>query len=261
MILQVSAGSSSLVRGAAALILIVHISGAGIGLLSGAAALLFRKGGRLHRIAGNVFFVSMLTMCAVGACVAPFLPQPQWSSVFVAVLTAYLVVTSWVTIRRKTGGVGPFELGAFLVASSVALACYTSGLMAAMRPTHPPTDAPSAAYFVFGSIAALAAALDLRLILRRGVFGVQRITRHIWRMCVALLIAAFSFFIGQQQVFPASVRGSLLLVVPEIAVLGAMIFWLVRVRFNGAFSRANDARTQLLAQNRTAEAASIPNLT
>ena len=59
MILQVSAGSSWLVRGAAALILIVHISGAGIGLLSGAAALLFRKGGRLHRIAGNVFFVSM----------------------------------------------------------------------------------------------------------------------------------------------------------------------------------------------------------
>ena len=261
MILQVSAGSSWLVRGAAALILIVHISGAGIGLLSGAAALLFRKGGRLHRIAGNVFFVSMLTMCAVGACVAPFLPQPQWSSVFVAVLTAYLVVTSWVTIRRKTGGAGPFEIGALLVASSVALACYTSGLMAALRPTHLPSDGPTAAYFVFGTIAALAAALDLRLILRRGVFGVQRITRHIWRMCVALLIAAFSFFLGQQQIFPASVRGSPLLFVPEIAVLGVMLFWLVRVRFNKAFSRAKDTRARPLAQNRMTEATSIPNVT
>ena len=261
MILQVSAGSSWLVRGAAVLILIVHISGAGIGLLSGAAALLFRKGGRLHRIAGNVFFVSMLTMCAVGACVAPFLPQPQWSSVFVAVLTAYLVVTSWVTIRRKTGGVGAFEIGALLVASSVALACYTSGLMAALRPTHLPSDGPTAAYFVFGTIAALAATLDLRLILRRGVFGVQRITRHIWRMCVALLIAAFSFFLGQQQIFPASVRGAPLLLVPEIAVLGVMLFWLVRVRFNKAFSRAKDTRARPLAQNRMTEATSIPNVT
>jgi hypothetical protein len=133
--------------------------------------------------------------------------------------------------------------------------------MAAMRPTRLPSDGPTAAYFVFGSIAALAAALDLRLILRHGVFGVQRITRHIWRMCVALLIAAFSFFLGQQQVFPASVRGSPLLLVPEIAVLGAMIFWLVRVRFNKAFSRANNARTQPLAQNRMAEVTSLPNVT
>jgi uncharacterized membrane protein len=94
MILQVSAESSWLVRGAAALVLAVHIGAAGIALLSGAAALLFRKGQRLHRIASNVFLVSMLTMCAIGGCVAPFLPQPQWTSVFVAVLTSYLVATS-----------------------------------------------------------------------------------------------------------------------------------------------------------------------
>jgi len=79
MILELSAGSSWLVRGAAAVVLAVHIGGAGIGLLSGAAALAFRKGQRMHRIAGHVFFVSMLIMSAIGACVAPFLPRPQWS--------------------------------------------------------------------------------------------------------------------------------------------------------------------------------------
>ena len=101
----------------------------------------------------------------------------------------------------------------------------------------------------------------LRHVLQRGVFGVQRITRHIWRMCVALLIAAFSFFLGQQQVFPASVRGSPLLLVPEIAVLGVMVFWLVRVRFNKTFSRAIDARARPLAQNRTPATTSVPDLT
>jgi len=61
-----------LVRGAATTILILHISGGGLAILSGAAALLFRKCSRRHRLAGNVFFVSMLTLSAIGACVAPF---------------------------------------------------------------------------------------------------------------------------------------------------------------------------------------------
>ena len=44
---------------------------------------------------------------------------------------------------------------------------------------------------------------------RRATFisGAQRITRHLWQMCVALFIAAASFFLGQAKVFPASVRG------------------------------------------------------
>jgi hypothetical protein len=54
-------------------------------------------------------------------------------------------------------------------------------------------------------------------------------------MWAALLIAALSFFLGQQQVFPPSVRGSPLLFVPKIAVVGVMIFWVVRVRFTNRF--------------------------
>ncbi len=185
----------------------------------------------MHRMAGNVFFVSMLTMSAIGACVAPFLPRPQWSSTLVAILTFYLVATSWVTIRRKQGGVGTFEIGAFLVALTVAVVLVTLGLQAANHPPGVLVDAPAPAYFVFAAIATLAAASDLRMILRGGLSAMQRITRHLWRMCVALLIATFSFFLGQQQVFPVSLRGSPILFVPEIAVLGALIFWLLRVQF------------------------------
>jgi len=48
-------------------LLTLHICGAIIGLLSGTAALIFRKGFRLHRAAGTVFFVSMLIRSASGA--------------------------------------------------------------------------------------------------------------------------------------------------------------------------------------------------
>jgi hypothetical protein len=87
-------------------------------------------------------------------------------------------------------------------------------------------------------VAALAAAGDLRLILRRGILGAQRITRHLWRMCFALFIAAGSFFLGQQQVFPASVRGSPFLFVPVLAILALMIFWLCRVRFTSIYKKS-----------------------
>jgi hypothetical protein len=50
-------------------------------------------------------------------------------------------------------------------------------------------------------------------------------------MCVALLIGATSFFLGQPQLFPEAVRGSFLLFVPEIAILGLLVFWLIRLRF------------------------------
>jgi hypothetical protein len=233
MILELSNGSSGLARGAAALVLGLHITAGGVGVLSGAAALLLRKGSRLHRKAGNWFFVAVLTMSGIGACVAPFLPD-RISSV-AGVFTFYLVVTSWVTIRRKEGGIGNFEIGALLFALGIVAAGVALGVRAASSPTGLLDGEPFQAAFAFAVVAALAAAGDLRLILRGGISGTQRITRHLWRMCVALFIAASSFFLGQPKVFPASVRGSFLLFVPEIAVLGLLIFWLIRVRFTNGF--------------------------
>jgi uncharacterized membrane protein len=231
MTLYVSPESAWWVRGAAALVLYLHIGGAGIGLLSGATALLVEKGQRLHRLAGNVFFASMLTMSAIGACAAPFLPHPQWSSTAMGVFVFYLIGTAWMTVRRKEGSAGRFEIGAFLVALSVATAVLTMGLQAARGAARQPAQPPPPFYFILAALVAFAAAMDLRMILRDGLYGAQRIARHLWRMCVALLIATFSFFLGQQQVFPASLRGSPILYVPEIMVLGSLIYWLVRVRF------------------------------
>jgi len=69
------------------------------------------------------------------------------------------------------------------------------------------------------------------MLVRGGVSGKQRVARHLSRMCVGLFIATGSFFLGQQQVFPAFVRKSNLLFLPGILPLILMILWLVRVRF------------------------------
>jgi len=62
----------------------------------------------------------------------------------------------------------------------------------------------------------------------------QRITRHLWRMCFGLFIATGSFFLGQQQVSPAFLRGSIFLTVLAVLPFPLMIYWLIRVRFSSA---------------------------
>jgi uncharacterized membrane protein len=58
MILHVPAASPWWLFAAASLILFLHIAGGTVGIISGAVALLARKGGRLHRAVGTVFLVS-----------------------------------------------------------------------------------------------------------------------------------------------------------------------------------------------------------
>jgi uncharacterized membrane protein len=199
-------------------------------LFSGATALLSRKGARLHRFAGNVFLVSMLIMSAIGALASPFLPTPQWANVFMGAFTFYLVSTAWITIRRKGNSVGRFEVGAFVFAASFAVAALVVGTLAFNRPQGIIKDLPYQLSYAFAVVWALVATADLKLLFRGSVSRPQRIVRHLWRMCVALFIAALSFFYGQQQVFPAAVRGSPILFVPQILVMGSMLFWLFRVR-------------------------------
>ena len=187
MILQINPESSALVRGAAALILILHISGGAVSIVSGTTALLARKGSLLHRRAGNVFFIAMLVMSGVGACVAPFLPDR--GSTVMGMFTFYLVASAWMTVRRPAGRVGALEKAAFLAALACVVTALTFGLQAMNSPTHTADGNPPTLFFVFGSVMALAAVLDLRMIRRGGISGAPRMARHVWLMCFALFIA------------------------------------------------------------------------
>ena len=134
MILHVPAGSSWWRFAAANLILFLHIAGGTVGIISGAVALLSRKGGRAHRIAGTIFLVSMLTMATIGAGASPFLPVPSMPNVAAGILTLYLVATGWMAIKREDGRIGRFEKGGLGVALGVVALGMTFILMAIEQP-------------------------------------------------------------------------------------------------------------------------------
>jgi len=225
MILQLSPDAPLLAHMAAKAALALHIGGGTMGMASGTVAILARRGGRLHRVAGTVFVISMLAMAGVGAIVSPMMPDDPWVNTTAAVLTLYLVLTSWVAARRRPGQVGRFEALAAVV--PVGVIVVTAGLAFTTAGTSAAGGvAPLYLFAVFATIAAVGDVVAVR----RGLSSVARVTRHLWRMGLALFIAVGSFFLGQQRVMPKAIQGSPLLYLPVLFVIGALLFWLIRIR-------------------------------
>ena len=235
MILQVSPDAPAWIHAGASAILYLHIAGGFASLASGAVALLSRKGERLHRAAGTVFFASMLLVAVIGGVVAPFLPQRIAS--IAGALAFYLVASAWLTVRRPEGRAGRTEVAALVFALGVAAGGFILGRMAQLSPGGELEGLPYQPAYVFAALAALGAAFDVKVVLAGGISGRRRIARHVWRMCVALLIATLSFT-GQPRAFPPEWRGSPWLFAPIVVVLALSIFWLVRARFTRAFEPA-----------------------
>ena len=67
---------------------------------------------------------------------------------------------------------------------------------------------------------------------------VHNVSRDIFGACVfALFIAAASIFLARQQVFPALLRKTGVLVLLSVLPLLLMIFWLIRVRFADVYKK------------------------
>jgi uncharacterized membrane protein len=227
-------------------VLFVHICAAIIGLLSGFAALFFRKGSRLHRMSGNVFFVSILSMSVSATILA--LEKSQMTNALVGTFTFYMVATAWLTVKRKERRTDSSDSVLTLIALAVGVIALVFGWNAATSATGLDNDGiPAVAYFVFASIALLAAGLDVRMFSRRGLSTVERIARHLWRMCFALLITSVSFFEGaRSQVLPDVIRETPLHDVPVIVVAIALVFWLIRVLFTNTYKDPPTIRSDSL---------------
>jgi hypothetical protein len=211
----------------------LHIGAGLMALAAGAAAAAARKGGSLHGLAGTGFCVSMLVLGTTAALLEPFRSPP--GSPVGGIMVCYFVVTGWLTARRREGGPGRTEKIACALVLAGAAATVWSGFTGATTP------AGRGPIFAFAAICLLAGLLDINAIARSSPTAVQRLARHLWRMCFAFFIATGSFFLGQQDVLPQWARGSPFLFALAFAPFGLMLFWLVRLRFPDALPRVRQA--------------------
>jgi hypothetical protein len=204
-------------------IMAIHIAGGLVALLSGALAVAMRKGGAIHARAGTWFCAAMLVLGITASILEPF-RSPQPGSPIGGIMVCYFIATAWMAARRRDGTTGKFEIVAGAAALGLSALMIWGGLTGATTPAGP------GPVFAIGGLCLFAGLGDLNAVLRRKLTPAQRISRHLWRMCFAFFIATGSFFLGQQDVMPAAVRGSPMLFVLAFAPFAVMLFWLVRIR-------------------------------
>src|SRR5258708_15797649 len=121
-------------------ILIVHICGGTLGLLSGNAAMAFRKGSPGHVLAGRIFVGSMLTMGALAVYLAITRHQP--SNIGGGILTVYLIGTAWLTARRRDGETSRFYWVALLFPLALGILLWMNGIKVVLSDAGPTSGVP-----------------------------------------------------------------------------------------------------------------------
>ena len=202
--------------------LIVHIGGGAIGLASATLALFLRKGSKLHKQAGQVFVIAMVSMAIPGGFMAYMAGKPF--DVLSSLMTCYMVLTGFTAFKSPARYI---PIGLMFVAG-VCLTAYLSVELYAVFTNIRATDAPPGAGYVFATILALALLGDYNRF-RQPYRPDQIKMRHVWRMNFGLLVATVSFFGARPHLFPVWMQTSGLLVLLAFAPILVLVYWRIKL--------------------------------
>lgn len=228
----------------------LHVGAGTVALLAGVVALSAAKGGTLHRRAGTIFVIAMLTMAVFADYLAVVRPD-QLPNLIIGTFTFYLIATAWLTVSRPEGRNGLAEKVAFAVILALFLPFGLLSLQLAtgMRPFlrfGVGFEGPILiAIYTFTVLIGIAAVTDLKVLVAGGISGRARIERHLWRMCLGLAMASGSAFTnGFSRLLPKNIIPFGWYFVPQFLALGVLFFWLIRVRFTRWYDGGSSAADQ-----------------
>jgi uncharacterized membrane protein len=218
----------------------VHVLAGATAIVSGLIALYALKGLRLHRRSGTVFVLVMLVMSLSGVVIAVGRFGAAMN-ITAGLVTAYLVITGFLTVQPPTERSRQVERGAMFAAFALSFLTLVAAAVSAARG-EPGFVIP---ILLFGLVAVLGGAGDRRMLGAGGLRGSARLRRHLWRMCLALFIAAASFFLGPVRRIPEPLRVPALRLLPFV-VLVTMVYWLWRYRRRRVLPDAGETSTQAI---------------
>jgi hypothetical protein len=208
--------------------------------------MVFRKGSARHVLAGQVFVAAMLTMSAAATYLA--IVKHQVGNIEGGIFAFYLVLTAWLTARRRPGETSRFDWGLLLIPAVLGGLMWIGAVRLLGAGMGSIDGVPVGMVIFMGTVMLLAAVGDVRMLLSGGVSGTKRLARHLWRMCFGLFVAAGSFFMGPNnrplrlltnvgigQHLPAALFSVGLYLLLTILPLVLLIFWLIRVRVASAY--------------------------
>ncbi len=204
--------------------LFIHIITACVAVISGFALLSLSKGTATHRKLGTIFALGMLT----ASCSSLYLFYTKNELPLMGILCIYLVLTSWITIKRPPMTISKVDW--FLASAAAILAlCLYHYAYSVQVGKFEGYGVPSAVYYTFASLTTACAALDLKVIFQGGIDRKQRITRHLWRMLTAFLLAMLSVA-DQKRIYPEWVLEAKLMLIPLLIILSILVCWVISMK-------------------------------
>jgi hypothetical protein len=240
------------------MLLPIHVAAGGLAIVLGAAALLSKKGGPVHRRVGLLFVGAMLVM-GISASILAFRNSSSDPNVTGGFLTAYFVGTALVAVRPVSGWTRGLNLALLPIPIGLAVSGIVQGAKALNSAHGSFNGVPFQMHFFMATVLLVAAAGDIRVLRSGALHGGPRLARHLWRMCYALFIAAGSFFSIRERVakvLPEPFTTVPMRTLPILLVFGAMMYWLWRVRggSRGAMpSAAHQRESDVAAQPTVSE--------
>ncbi|GGD03900.1 hypothetical protein [Aquisalinus flavus] len=214
---------------------VLHVGLGTLAVAAGAIALAVRKGAPIHIGAGRAFAVTMGLASLLGAILGLANPTEYYITFHAGILGTTLIASSWLSARLRAARPGWATLAVAAANLANFAGLVIAGVIALGQPEAMLFGFAATDYFFLSAMAGLAVIGDASLVFR-GVLGDRhRIARHLWRMCLGFFIAAGSAFTGPgASAFPEAVRRSGVLAMPELLILLALLFWLVRTWWKGA---------------------------
>jgi hypothetical protein len=139
------------------------------------------------------------------------------------------VITALLTVRRRDEPNRWLDGALMLIPIGFGINALRGGIVVWSLPGRQFEGVPAFMMFVSAGLLFIAAAGDLRVLLRGPLQGVQRLRRHLWRMSWAMFSATGSFFLIASRV-PEPIRWAPLRMVLAFLPLLLLFYWLWRVR-------------------------------
>ncbi len=205
-----------------------HVATGALALAAGLATLFgTQKGSRRHVLFGITFWHLMTAMAVSGILVA--VARPRAVFVLIGLLSLYLIHTGRNALTR-TGGVVNRETKAWFV---LVVTCFVSGTVLGVRSLVEGREVLGSPFFLYFGVAfdaLIFTALDWRLIAKGRAVGKSRVIDHLWRMIAALFFGVFALFVANPQLYPDWFSDTGLSLLPSLALLGVLAYWVVAVR-------------------------------
>ncbi len=185
------------------IVLFIHIAAGCVALSLGAVAMATKKGAPLHRRMGKIYFYAMSIIAATA-----FILAPIFHNVFlflIAILSFYAALSGYRVLTRKN----PFENGAAELDWAASLAVLLAGIAMiglGIARTSVVDSGFIPMLFVFGSIASLLGANDIRSYLRPPRLKGAWILAHIGNMMGSYIATMTAFSTTTMHFLPLTVR-------------------------------------------------------